>query len=404
MGNILDEFKVENCCGCGACVNICPTNAISYSTDKYGFIIPTIDTSKCISCGKCERICPFKNVIDGVSPKKAFAAISKRNDVLLNSSSGGVFYSLAKFIIENRGCVFGATLNENFEIKHVCVETVDDLFKLQKSKYVQSFMGNAYGIAREKLKNGCMVLFSGTPCQIAAMRAFAKGLNTTNLYLVEVVCHGVPSQEIFNDYLSNLQTGKNVLKSYVFRYKRKLRNGMNDYLQYQIGNKIKTKNWPEDSFHFLFMTAAIDRDSCFSCKYAKKTRVADITLCDYWCWNAYHGKDFDPCSTISGLIINTEKGLQLIDQVKYELKLVDTSFENIANHNSCLLRPTTRPDNRQFVLEMWKKLGYAAVERWYRRKYRLRRLKNRLMMLLSEEFKFRFHRLKIKIIGAFRGY
>ena len=256
MGNILDEFKVENCCGCGACVNICPTNAISYSTDKYGFIIPTIDTSKCISCGKCERICPFKNVIDGVSPKKAFAAISKRNDVLLNSSSGGVFYSLAKFIIENRGCVFGATLNENFEIKHVCVETVDDLFKLQKSKYVQSFMGNVYGIAREKLKNGCMVLFSGTPCQIAAMRAFAKGLNTTNLYLVEVVCHGVPSQEIFNDYLSNLQTCKNVLKSYVFRYKRKLRNGMNDYLQYQIGNKIKTKNWPEDSFHFLFMTAA----------------------------------------------------------------------------------------------------------------------------------------------------
>lgn len=404
MNNVTQNFEIRNCSGCGACVNACPTKAISYSTDAYGFIIPLIDESKCISCGKCINVCPFQNVIDGAEPQKAYAAVCNDSNVLMNSSSGGVFYTLAKYIIEKKGCVFGASMNEKFEIEHICVENIEDLSKLQKSKYVQSFIGNAYSIAKNKLKDGRLVLFSGTPCQIAAMKACVKGLDTTNLYLVEIVCHGVPNQQLFNSYLDNLQSEKSRLKKYTFRYKRKLQNGMNDFLQYQIGNKSRVKNWVEDSFHFFFMSAAIDRECCFSCKYAKKERVADITLCDYWHWGNYHEKDFKSCSTVSGVIINSSKGFSILDQIKTSLLLVQTEFNNIARHNGCLLKPTSSPKNRQFVLDLWKKSGYAAVESWYKRKYRFRRIKSKLTMLFPEKIKLYIHKLRMQIIEVFHGH
>ena len=404
MNNVAKKFEIDNCSGCGACVNICPTKAISYSKDKYGFIIPLVDESKCISCGKCINICPFQNVIEGMDPQKAFAVINSDANVLMNSSSGGAFYTIAKYIIEKEGCVFGATLDENFEIKHICVENIDDLLKLQKSKYVQSFVGSVYSAAKDKLKDGRLVLFSGTPCQIAAMKVCAKDVDTTNLYLVEVVCHGVPNQNLFNDYLDNLKNKKKKLEKYTFRYKRRLQNGMNDYLQYQIGKKISVKNWVEDSFHFLFMSASIDRDSCFSCKYAKKKRIADITLCDYWHWEKYHEKDFKSCSTVSGVIVNSDKGQFILDQVKHDFQMVETEFNNIAKHNGCLLTPTSKPQNHQFILNLWKQSGYASVESWYKKKYRFRRMKSKLVMFFPEKIKVAIHRLKIQIIEVLCGH
>lgn len=404
MNNIEKNFKIENCSGCGACVNSCPTGAISYSANEYGFIIPSIDASKCITCGKCLKVCPFQNVDEGNAPQRAYAAICKDEAALMNSSSGGIFYVLAKYVIEKKGCVFGAALDANFEVKHICVEKLDDLPKLQKSKYVQSFVGDSYSIAKEKLKEGRIVLFSGTPCQIAAMKACSKDVSTEKLILVEIVCHGTPNQRFFKDYIENLQNEGRVLQCYIFRYKRKLQNGMNEYLKYQLGNKINVKNWPEDSYNFLFMEASANRDSCFSCKYAKKERTADITLCDFWHWESFHGKDFKPCSTVSGIIVNTEKGECILGKIKNCLQIIDTDYDNIAKNNGCLLKPTPIPENRQFVMSLWKNSGYAAVESWYKKKYRMRRLKNKLMMFVPETTKLRLHNMKVKFWEALRGH
>lgn len=404
MNSIADNFKIEECSGCGACVNSCPLNAISYSKDEYGFILPSINESICISCGKCLKVCPFQNVVEGNVPQQAYAAICKDESALMNSSSGGIFFVLAKKILQKGGCVFGATLDENFEVKHVCIESLEDLPKLQKSKYVQSFIGNSYSVVCEKLKDGKFVLFSGTPCQIAAMKACLRGIPSENLILVEVVCHGIPNQQLFKDYVENLQKRGSLLKSYIFRYKRKLQNGINEYLRYELGNRTKVKNWPDDSYNFLFMSASANRDSCFSCKYAKKERVSDITLCDYWHWSSFHDKDFKPCSTVSGIAVNTEKGQKILDEVCGELQIVNTDFENIAKYNGCLLKPTPRPENRQFVLDLWKNSGYAAVESWYKKKYRWRRLKSKLMMFVPETTKLRVHNLRVKLMGALRGH
>ena len=158
-----------------------------------------IDASKCISCGKCTRICPECNELAVNKPSEIYAAINKDGKVLKRSASGGIFYALAESVIAEGGCVFGAMLDEQFQVKHICVEKIEDLPLLQKSKYVQSFIGESYKIALNKLKDGKKVLFSGTPCQVAAMK-FLTGKMNENLILVEVVCHGVPSQKFFNDY------------------------------------------------------------------------------------------------------------------------------------------------------------------------------------------------------------
>ena len=395
MKNILESLPLGNCCGCGACINACPTQALFFSKDDYGFVRPQIDNTKCVECGKCIRTCPQYNEIEASKPKQVLAALNKNEAVVFKSSSGGIFYALAESIILEGGCVFGVTLDDRFMVKHICVERIEDLPQLQKSKYVQSYMGDCYKQALQKLKGGKKVLFSGTPCQVAAMKSLANGKYTDALILVDVVCHGIPSQTFWGDYVATLSKKFGSLKEYVFCYKRKIRNGMNKYVSYTMKKRKKVvKNWPQDSYNCFFMQSKNYQESCYSCKFAKPERVSDLTLCDYWSWDKYHKNDFPTCSTVSGICVNTDAGEKILDKIVGKLILVESSFDNLAAHNGCLLRPTLKPNDRENFLQEWKSKGFEFIEQKFEKKNRMRILKSRLQMYVPESFKLWFHRLR----------
>ena len=191
------------CCGCAACEQRCPTSCIVMREDEEGFLYPQTDTSKCIDCGLCEKVCPVLNQGEKRKPLHVYAAKNTKTRIRLQSSSGGIFTHIAEQIIQKNGVVFGARFDENWAVEHACTETLEGLAAMRGSKYVQSRIGRTYRQAKEFLESGRPVLFSGTPCQIRGLKLFlAKEYE--NLLTVDLVCHGVPSPEIWRQYLHEI--------------------------------------------------------------------------------------------------------------------------------------------------------------------------------------------------------
>ncbi len=221
------EIKEKyNCCGCSACVQICPKQCISLSADNEGFLYPQVDTAVCINCGLCEKVCPVINQNEPRMPLEVYAAKNTDEEIRLKSSSGGIFTLLAEHIISEGGVVFGARFNENWEVVHDYTETVEGLESFRGSKYVQSIIGENFKKAKFFLDEGRNVLFSGTPCQVAGLKKFLRK-EYENLLTVEVVCHGVPSPMVWHDYLDYRRakhaTGKNTVSESVMPPQRRLK-------------------------------------------------------------------------------------------------------------------------------------------------------------------------------------
>ena len=190
------------CTGCGTCASICPQKCIRMKEDQEGFLQPKINTKECIHCHKCEKLCPVLN-LEGISDEgvtKAFAAINKDSGIRERSSSGGVFYALAKWTIERGGVVFGARFDEQWRVVHDYTETLEGIFPFMGSKYVQSFIGNTYKKAKAFLEEGRYVLFSGTPCQLAGLRTYLRE-DYESLIQVDLICYGVPSPGVWRSFL-----------------------------------------------------------------------------------------------------------------------------------------------------------------------------------------------------------
>ena len=183
------------CTGCGACAGVCPKHCIFMEADAEGFLYPRIDTDACIGCGLCERTCPASAEKTADSLKQAYAAYHRNQDIRQSSSSGGVFTAIAQYVIQQNGIVFGARLDETMGVIHGYADTVEGLSAFRGSKYVQSEIGDAYRQAKEFLKQGRLVLFSGTPCQIGGLRSYL-GKPYGNLICQDIICHGVPKKYI----------------------------------------------------------------------------------------------------------------------------------------------------------------------------------------------------------------
>ena len=213
------------CLGCAACVSICPIDAIRMEEDKEGFLNPRIDSSLCFGCQKCEKTCPVLNTIpENNGETKAYAAINKNEAVRMKSSSGGVFYSLAKWIIAHGGVVFGARFNTRWEVIHDFTETLEGIEPFMGSKYVQSFIGDTFRQAKRFLEDGRWVLFSGTPCQLGGLRSFL-GKEYERLLQIDLICHGAPSPKVWKNYLKDYFEGRKI-RSISFRDKE---NGWRNY-------------------------------------------------------------------------------------------------------------------------------------------------------------------------------
>lgn len=361
---MMNLVKSEECTGCGVCVKVCKKNAISMKKNSEGFSEPIIDTDVCIKCGQCIKKCPMNNQIELSNyDQMVFAAQNIDIDIIQDSTSGGVFYPLAEFILSKNGVIYGAAWVDGLRVVHIRIDNIKDLHMIMKSKYVQSDISMIYDKIENDLKQGRNILFSGTPCQVAAVKQLFKNYGDKICY-VDVVCHGVPSPKIFEEYIQFLKHRYKKINAYCFRKKIPHLGSYVNVIYSE--NRGYIRNWRELSYAYLFMMGYISRESCYKCKYACKNRIGDITLGDYWGVNEFH-PTFNNDSGASLVLINSQRGEVLFNCIKKSLKIEKSSYENASKYNEQIVRPAKRPCERNYILKEWKNNGYNYLYCFYKR-------------------------------------
>lgn len=395
----INTMKKDECCGCGACAASCSKSAIMMQEDQDGFLYPVINPDLCINCGKCERTCKFRNGVGfpPLSLKKTYIAISDSTNIL-ESASGGIFSGIAKCVLNNGGIVYGCALNraqDGFAVQHIRIADEQDLYLLKGSKYVQSDMTKCYGAVQKDLKEGKVVLFSGTACQVAGVKGFL-GKEYENLYTIEIVCHGVPSVRFFNDYIHDYEKrlGGSIAD---FRFRDKNQGwqllGKVTYNDDEGNTKVGYLPPEESSYYQMFLNGYTYRESCYKCPYASEHRAGDVTIGDYWCIDLVHpellvtnGGEICEKDGVSCLITNNAHGSTLIDLYGDGIKKWQSTYEKAAKYNAQLLHPSLPKDERDTVFSLYEK-GYAHVESWYQRRLRVVKLKRYIISLVPKRVK-----------------
>lgn len=355
---------VENkstCTGCGACSIICPSSAIKMKEDEKGFLYPEIINKYCTNCGICKRNCP--NLVENNKKNETieiYAMKNKAENIRKSSSSGGVFYEYAKSILEDAGSVYGATYNNFNEIEHIRIDSVESLYKIQGSKYVQSTIINTYEQIKQDLQKDKKVLFSGTPCQIAGIKTFLmrKKINQENLYTCDIICHGVPSPKVFKDYLKKLEEKYNSkIKKVDFRHKEN-NHTQNIKIDFENGKTYISNYDKKDEFYQLFLKDIILRESCYNCKYTNFDRVGDITLGDFWGVEKTI-TNFDDKKGVSLVLINSPKGKEIFEKIKGKFEVQKSNKENCIQKN--LKQPCEKPDQYDQIWKSYLEEGYSKL-------------------------------------------
>jgi NAD-dependent dihydropyrimidine dehydrogenase PreA subunit len=272
----------QDCCGCTACEQVCHKNAITMQPDEEGFLYPVVDNLLCVDCGVCENVCPVKHtkrINDG--KLFCFAAQNKNEKIKFESTSGGIFSFLAVPVLRNDGIVYGVSFNETWKVVHSSVTTEADLKKFRGSKYVQSYLGNTFRKIKQELKDGCQVLFSGTPCQVEGLLNFLK-TPYANLKTVDIVCHGVPSPGLFEKYIEWICRKYGTISAIRFRDKSSF-GYRSSSMRIDFQNRKIYKGFQEtDPMLKTFFSGLCSRPSCFDCRFKKLHRRSDYTIFDGW--------------------------------------------------------------------------------------------------------------------------
>ena len=358
----LKNQKKKECSGCTACVHACPKKCISIFADNEGFYYPQIDNSLCIECGLCEKVCPFYNPkYENTEVLDVYASYIEDVNQRKKSTSGGLFYAISKWVIENGGVVYGAAFDGNFKLKHIGVDNFADLEKLRGSKYLQSFMGDVFPEIKEHLKAGRWVYFTGCGCQVAGLNAFLRRKYDT-LITSDLVCHGAPSQLMFDWHIDYLQRKENAeIVSYSFRDLEGW-GGCESY-EYQSLCGLQKRINPSyilSPYLYSFMYAYNYRYSCYECKYAQLPRQGDITLADYW-GVADFFSELERANGVSLILVNSKQGQYIWDNIKSDIIFRKSNIKDASLYNGNLVTKTKMPAIRSKCYEMIKERGYDDV-------------------------------------------
>lgn len=391
-------IKIEdknNCCGCEACVQVCPKQCISFDEDSEGFRYPLVNDAICINCGLCEKVCPVLNADEARKPLSSYASINENEEERLKSSSGGIFILLARHIVSEGGVVFGAKFDEQWNVVHAYSENEMGLSVFMGSKYVQSRIGNCYSQVKEFLNSGRQVLFSGTPCQISGLRKFLRK-NYYNLLTVDVICHGVPSPIVWQDYLreikENARKGENTasltpkhtlsesdkitrcgsveIESIAFRDKKlgwkKFSFALNLSMFSDNGKKnsvLFSHIHDKDPYFLGFNNYNLYlRPSCYQCPVRDLRSGSDITLADFWGIGSLL-PHLDDDKGVSVIMVNTEKGQRITKQLG--LRLFEVKYNDIESRNTSVHISSVLPRRDIFDVLRYRKCLQNKREYYY---------------------------------------
>lgn len=341
--------KDRDCCGCGACVEICPKKALGFEFNAEGFKYPLLNPDVCIECGACEKVCPMLHSNNTFPPNIgcSYAVVNNNKHDLLHSSSGGVFSIIAKYVLQMKGLVYGAVFDDNLNLQHRGIEKIDSLTELQGSKYIQSDNNGVYKEIKNFLQQGRLIYYVGTGCQVAGLRLYLKK-EYENLITSDILCHGVPPHSVFQEAISELESryrGRVI----VYKFRDKKIFGWSCSSSCLISKKKKNIYIGYDSimnsYFNAFIKGVMNRESCYVCPFASQKRCGDITLGDYWGVENYISIS-DKREGVSAIIVNTKKGNKIIEMVKDFAQIYPTSISDISQINKTLISPTPRPEER----------------------------------------------------------
>lgn len=327
----------SSCTNCGLCAELCKRNAIQLQDTNEGFCIPIVDHSKCIECHLCIDRCPQITPIEKNKPISAYAAWYQNIEIRRKSSSGGAFSAFAEAMLDRGGYVYGAILDERLFAKHVRATTYGGMLPMRESKYVQSNIRYIYESLKQDLDSGKKILFCGTPCQVAAIKSFA-GLKSENLFTIDIVCHGVPSQMLFGAYLSSIGIIPTTGSHLSFRWTK----GRSYRIAYG------KKELPLDKQYYIkaFRQGYILNKTCYKCQYACNQRIGDLTIGDYWGLGKTVRFTHSKHSGISCVLVNTLKGEELFNWANAKLECEQRPIIEAVEGNHNLNHPCQKPVER----------------------------------------------------------
>lgn len=354
---MVDICEKTLCTGCHACLNICGKKAISMKSDSLGFEYPVIDASLCVDCGLCAKICPVNNPPKAVTPSAVYAAQSTDLKDLMSSTSGGAASVFSQVILKQGGIVYGCSGMDASHVQHIRIESVSELYKLKGSKYVQSKIGSVFKQVKADLLLGKKVLFTGTPCQVAGLKNFLR-VEYENLITVDLVCHGVPSQQLL---LDDLKLGKKEFCGSQISFRKK---GMKEtdlkfgVFLYDSVHPTYSVQYPYDYYIMGFMCGLFFRDSCYSCRWAASKRCSDITIGDFWGLGELKNSEIEKNRGVSEVLLNTSRGYSFFESCQFNCE--ERKLKEAIDGNGQLQYPFKRHPLSNKFRHLYAEKGFAA--------------------------------------------
>ena len=397
----------DACTGCFACKQVCAKGAI-HKTEIKGFLYPEIDASKCVDCGLCTKACPVLNQRMAANEHKesavSYAIWNNNLKDRMNSSSGGAFSALADKALREGGIVYGAAWDDSMQLRHIGVDDIDSLESLRRSKYVQSNTDGVFKDVKQHLKTGKMVLFCGTPCQIAGLLSFLGNKDYPNLLTVGVVCHGVPSQSSFNKYVQEIEKDNNVkVFDCNFRSKKRgWRTALNlIFSAKDADNKVVTidKLLSNNVYMNAFLKQYFLRDSCYNCSFkgGNNGYYADIMLSDAWSlWSAIPCGQVDFSKGVSAVATNTDKGREFLKGCSDGITALERPYAEYASNSG--LRCARKPGNNDVAFEYLKTHSWMETQANYFPLTLRQKMPLITRLIIGENNAIRFKKIINKII------
>lgn len=373
-----------DCCGCTACASICAHDAITMKPDALGFLYPEVDKEKCVDCGLCEKVCAFNDHYDtslNLEKPLAYGARHKDMNEVETSRSGAAFIAISDYILEQGGVVYGAGYTDHFRVVHKRATTKEERDEFKGSKYVQSDMTGVFRQVKKDLRDGLTVLFSGTPCQTSGLNSYVGKRLRENLFLVDIVCHGVPSPYMWRDYIAYLEKKQGSPIVWVnFRDKQK-------YGWAAHHETFKFKNGGgKMSFTYLFYKHIMFRKSCGNCHFTNIKRPSDITIADFWGWENTDSAFNADNKGVSLVLLNTEKGRKLFDAVQDRMNTIPAELDKCLQPN--MQHPSEmHPQSEKFFSDYTRK-GFKYVMWKYGENYPPTFLRKKSKRLLDKIKRF----------------